>query len=300
MIRHLKRSVIDGRWWDERLLACPNRTWYARSWVLDIASPDWEALVDEENGALFPLTWRRKYGVRYLFQPFGLQQLGVFAPAPLGAGSFQRLLQAVPAAVRYADISITFDPPYTKVEGWISEPRTNMIIPSRPVGADHRLNYSKGHLRTLKKEIMASVVSIDVPAFMSLFLATTLVQHGPFDKAGLRSLPRLIQGSLDRGEGAIDGLLVKGELVAAVWWVQWQGRVILMKSANTVRGRGTNAMFHLVDRRLGGLLPSEVLDLAGSDDPGTRRFYEGFGARPSTYFRLRRNTLPRWIRNIKP
>ena len=103
MIEHLPHSAIDKRWWDAQLLRCSNKMWYAQSWVLDIASPGWEALVDRGSGAIMPLTWRKKYGVRYLYQPYGLQQLGVFAPA-IGDGLQGRFLDAVPQAFKYWDI----------------------------------------------------------------------------------------------------------------------------------------------------------------------------------------------------
>jgi hypothetical protein len=60
-------------------------------------------------------------------------------------------------------------------------------------------------------------------------------------------------------------------------------------------------MFHLVDHWL-RTAPAAIerFDFAGSNDPGLARFYEGFGAERTTYFRLRRNTLPRWLRTLKP
>jgi hypothetical protein len=60
-------------------------------------------------------------------------------------------------------------------------------------------------------------------------------------------------------------------------------------------------MFRLIDHYLGQRAGSgRVVDLAGSNDPSTARFYAGFGAASSTYFRLRRNTLPAWVQKLKP
>lgn len=300
MIRHLQRDRIDARWWDQRLLECRNKLWYARYQVLDLASPGWEALVDDQSGAIMPLTWRRKYGVRYLFQPFALQQLGIFSPAPIDPAQQERMLRAVPPAFRLVDIAGNGEAPPPVIPGWASTPSANLIVRHDAASVDHRVGYSQGHLRNLRRGTEAEFHAIGTDPFMALFLGTTALRHGPFDKAGLRALPRMIQLSMDLGEGRIEGMTVDGQLVAAIWWVVWQDRVLLMKSANSDKGRGEHAMFHLVDRCIGTLPPGGMLDLAGSNDPGTRRFYEGFGARPSTYFRLRRNTLPRWIRKLKP
>jgi hypothetical protein len=52
---------------------------YAYSWYLDIVSPGWDALVKDDYKSVMPLTWRKKYGIKYLYQPFFTQQLGVFS-----------------------------------------------------------------------------------------------------------------------------------------------------------------------------------------------------------------------------
>ena len=103
MIRHLHHGDIDKAWWDAQLLRCSNRLWYAQSWLLDIASPGWEALVDDRTGAIMPLTWRRKYGIQYLFTPYAIQQLGVFVPE-MDQDICTRMLDAIPKHFRYWDI----------------------------------------------------------------------------------------------------------------------------------------------------------------------------------------------------
>ena len=300
MIRHLRRADIDPRWWDEQLAQCRNKLWYAQSWVLDRASPDWEALVDGTSGAVMPLTWRKKYGVRYLYQPFALQQLGLFSPAAITSHQMDLFFGSVPAAFRYADLCANEMNPGATVNGWITEPMTNMVLSTRATYPEHRASYSKGHLRNLKSDSLEVVEDVPQDAFIRLFRDTTERQHGPFDTQGMKALPELVQGLLDRKEGTITGVMVEGHLAAAVCWVEWNGRTIFLKSASNDAGRSVRAMFHLIDQRIAKLAPRiGVLDFAGSNDPDTKRFYAGFGAHPSTYFRLRRNTLPRWIKKLK-
>ena len=54
MIRHLDHHAVQRFAWDEHLMRCTNRLWYIQRWVLDAASPGWEALVDEEQGPYVP------------------------------------------------------------------------------------------------------------------------------------------------------------------------------------------------------------------------------------------------------
>ncbi len=50
----------------------------------------WDALVWNDYEAVMPLTWNRKYGIAYLYQPFLTAQLGVFGNdiTPQITGSF--------------------------------------------------------------------------------------------------------------------------------------------------------------------------------------------------------------------
>jgi hypothetical protein len=78
MIKYLKHQEIVKPRWDEAIDRAFNGIIYAKSWYLDIVSPHWDALVSDDYSAVMPLTWRRKFGVYYLYQPFFTQQLGVF------------------------------------------------------------------------------------------------------------------------------------------------------------------------------------------------------------------------------
>ena len=56
MIKYLEHEEIDLKKWDATIDASPNGMVYAKSWYLDIVSPGWEGLVNEDYNAVFPLT----------------------------------------------------------------------------------------------------------------------------------------------------------------------------------------------------------------------------------------------------
>ena len=78
MIRYLTHNQIDTQRWDECIAQSPDGLVYAWSWYLDVVHPDWEALVEDDYGAVMPLTGNKKFGINYLFQPFFTQKFGVF------------------------------------------------------------------------------------------------------------------------------------------------------------------------------------------------------------------------------
>jgi Acetyltransferase (GNAT) domain len=81
-MKYLKHGAINKAAWDAYIAASPQRLIYAYSFYLDIISPNWEAIVFEENGqwqCVFPVPVRQKFGFRYISQPYFCQQLGFFS-----------------------------------------------------------------------------------------------------------------------------------------------------------------------------------------------------------------------------
>ena len=293
MIRHVRHAQIDKTEWDRRLLTCANRLWSAQSWVLDLAAPGWEALMDESSGPLMPLTWRRKYGIRYLFQPFGLQQLGAFSPHAITEDHAAAFLGAIPREFRFADICVNEAMPSFASGGWTSRPMRNALLALTADREALSSAYAKGHRRNLKTAKAEVLADVGVREFTDLFVRTIERRYGPFDREGMRTLPVLLGGALERGQGTLTGVRIGNELVAAAFFTNWGGRRTLLRSAADEQGQELRAMFHIVDAYIGSCAATgDVLDFCGSNDPHVMRFNEGFGARPATYFRMRRNTLP--------
>lgn len=300
MIRHLRHNDIEKAWWDAQLLRCSNRLWYAQSWVLDIAAPNWEALMDDTNGAIMPLTWRRKWGIDYLFTPYAVQQLGVFAPTMDDAVS-ARLLEAVPKRFRYWDIWLNAEMRLQASGGDVLHENTNQLLDLGPGIDVLRAAYSEGHRRNLRKA-RANDEARDVPvdAFVDLFTRTTGARFGNLSTGADAMLRTLLHAAHERGQCHIPAVWQGEEAIAAVCFIQWEGRIILLKSANDERGQEQRAMFHLVDAEIAQCAGSaHLFDFAGSNTPSVARFNAGFGARSTVYLRLVRNRLPpplRWLK----
>lgn len=301
MIRHLPHHEIDKARWDAWLLECPDRLWYMQSWVLDLCCPDWEALVND-TGAIMPLIHRRKYGVGYLYQPYAMQQQGVFAPAHPD-GFDDAFIAAVPERFRYWDVQLNAAMRVRAERDDKLIPRTNQEMRLDADATTLRAGYSQGHRRNLKKagsDPPVIVRDVGSAEFTALFERTTGKRFGNVPTGGLLLLERLVAEALERGQCTLLGVREVGNLIAAVCFMEWEGRSILLKSANDKAGSDRQAMFHLVDRYISEHAGSGLLlDFAGSNTASVARFNEGFGARSSVYLRLVRNRLPlpfRWLK----
>src|ERR1700759_1778470 len=75
MISYLSHSDIDKLRWDACISHAQYSIIYGYSWYLDMVSPGWDALVDDDYQSVFPLTWKKKFGLYYLSQPNFAQHL---------------------------------------------------------------------------------------------------------------------------------------------------------------------------------------------------------------------------------
>ena len=301
MIRHLRNPEIDKVAWDAHLARCAGPVWYARSAVLDATCPGWEALWDEEHGAVMPLTGHRKWGlIPYLYQPFPLQQLGVFAVAA-DARLAGEVLRAVPARFRLVDIHVN----NATVEGagkdWRFTPRQDHLVPlDRSIG-DVRAAYSTNHVRSLKRAVSAGLVldrSMGADAFLELLTGAPQWRDWRVGARQAGGLVRLVHMLLRQSEGECVAVLQGGNTVAAACFVHHGDRTIFLKGLSLPAARPLNAMHLLIDHMLedrAGRM--RWLDLAGGNDPSLARFYAGFGAVPALYLHATRQRFPVRIRH---
>jgi hypothetical protein len=298
MIRHLQHHEIDKQAWDARLERCSTPWWYGRSWVLDAASPGWEALVDEGSGAQMALTWRKRFGIAYLHQPFLLQRIGVFGGDP---GPF---LEALPKRFRYADIYLNagaVGPHDRSIR--ITEQQNFELDLNAPVEVLRR-NYGENLRRNLRKaqdDALVHEPRTEMEEVVAFLAGSEQFKRWRVDVRRIACMKALLLGAAQRGEGFACGMRAGGRLVAGACFVNWGGRLIFLKGLANGQGRALHAMHHLVDRVIeehaGKAL---VLDLAGTNDAALARFYRGFGAARTVYLRAVINRLPPLVRNLKP
>lgn len=301
MIRHLKHSEIDKAEWDRLLLRCPDRLWYAQSWVLELCCPQWEALIGTE-GSIMPLVWRRKYGFDYLYQPYGVQQQGVYSPHRDDTTD-DAFLEAIPHRFRYCDIHVNARMRIKGDHGFVRSTNTNQTLQLDADATSLRAGYAQGHRRNLRKiggDVPVITRNLQVNEFIDLFERTTARRHDRLPSGAMVLLDQLLSRGRENGQTSFRAIRSAGRAIAAICFMEWEGRSILLKSANDDEGRDRQAMFHLVDAYIAENAGSgAVLDFAGSNTPSVARFNAGFGARSEVYLHLVRNRLPpplRWFK----
>src|SRR5580698_8347179 len=106
MIIYLRHNEISKVKWDKCLDNSPNSLIYAYSWYLDIVSPEWDALVEDDYSGIMPLPKASKYGFSYIYPPLFTQQLGLFSTDSLTDGKIMEFISAIPSKFRYLEMNL--------------------------------------------------------------------------------------------------------------------------------------------------------------------------------------------------
>lgn len=295
MIQYLHSSNIDRKKWDESIARSACRHHYALAWHLDLVCPGWSGLVMNDYEAVMPLPVRKKYGIRYVFQPYFSQQLGIYNEKKTGPDLLQEFIEAVPSDIRYMEFNLNH---FNEVNDlYHFKERSNFELNLSPDYAFLENNYSANTRRNLRKSEKPGINEIsDISCIIELKKKFDAIRKPP---AHYNFLENWMKGILDRGMGRILKIGTE-QLLAAVFLVQYGNRIYYMVPVSSPEGKKNSAMFFLVDHLIRSHAGNDmILDFEGSTIPGIARFFKGFGAINQPYHSIKMNRLPFPLKLIK-
>lgn len=300
MIRHLKNEEIEREKWDECIAGAFNGNVYGFSWYLDIVSPGWAALVEDDYLRVFPLPVKQKLNIVYSLQPYFTQQLGVFSRSALNTEEVASFLQAIPPVLRFIDLNMNV---FSRVQAgeWKVAEMANFELDLIPDYERLRERYSPNIRRNLKKSAESNLLivkSVRPEEVVTLFRENRGKQFGNLGSEQYAVLLRLIYASIHKGMAQVWGVYdAHNELCAGVVWLFSHQEAIFLFSGLSETGRGNGAMPFLVDSFIRDHAGRQLtLDFEGSNDEGLARFYRSFGSKKVSYCRVVINRLPVWLR----
>ncbi|KAK6020229.1 hypothetical protein OSTOST_14121, partial [Ostertagia ostertagi] len=104
-IRFVQHDSIDLQKWDRCINEASNGLVYVSSFYLDHMAAHWDALVMGDYAVVMPLTWNKKYGIHYLYQPFLVAQGGIFGKN-ITPDTITSFIEAIPKKFRLVEISM--------------------------------------------------------------------------------------------------------------------------------------------------------------------------------------------------
>ncbi len=293
MIRFIDRKEIDAGKWDKLIAQSPAETIYAYTWYLDQVADNWSALVLDDYRYVMPVAWKRKVGMKYIYQPFYTQQLGVFGRDEPDPDLLRKMLKLLYRKFRFAGLNLNTlnlvgeEKPLEVVD------KSNYVLPLDREYNHLFASFKTNTKRNLKKSIDLSDLvdkGISVEELVDLKRRNDVIKRSEEDYKWLKNLLAAI---ISRGEGKIYATRTEGRLTAAAFFAFSKTRAIYLLSASSPEGKDRRAMFRIVDTFIRDHASSgRILDFEGSNIPSVARFFIGFGARAEIYQGVSFNRLP--------
>jgi hypothetical protein len=300
MIRFLKYEEIDTKKWDACIRDSFNGNIYAYSWYLDVVAEHWDALVQGDYERVFPLTWKKKFGISFLYQPFFTQQLGIFSKNILTTEIVNEFLALIPPCFKHIEIFVNaYNQPDQKkytVEQQINH-ELDLIKPYQ--------NLCRGYSKNLKRNIkkasqknLSIVKNIKVEKVVDLFRNNRGQQIKHLGDHDYKRLRRLLYACVYKNAADVYGVFSgENNLVAGAVFINSHRRTTFIFSGLSDEGKSLGAMPFLMDSFINEHSNKHLtLDFDGSNDENLSRFYKSFGAKTTNYPKLLINNLPFYLK----
>lgn len=288
MIHYIEHKDIDFIKWNGCVANSFNRLIYAFSWYLDVVCDDWDALVYNDYEAVFPLPKRKKWGIEYIYQPFFCQKLGVFSKMELKIEFF---LNCIPKKFKYLELNVGSSNSFVVQENINYELVLIKTVESQ---------FSKNTLRNISKakaSNLSLVSNVSPEQHINLF-NTNLSKLGITQK-DLDVYIRLCYVLISNNTGKIYAVFDEFNNLVASSFIAIDGqRIYYLNGAVNQEGRNVGASHWMVSEIMKNY-PGKIFDFEGSNIGGVARFYEGFGAKKTSYPTIKINRLPIYLKWIK-
>jgi hypothetical protein len=303
MIQYLTNEHIDRRKWDECIARSFNGIVYAYSWYLDIVSPQWDALIKDDYKSIMPLTWRKKYRIKYLYQPFFTQQLGVFSIEKSNADLVNKFLEAIPKQFKFVEINLnTFN--HFNASNFSTKSNLTHELDLIESYENIAKNYSDNLKRNLKKaqnnKLQTVFVNQSAPV-INLFRENRGASLSNLKERDYKTLTTLMIQAIQRGKAQILNVVNEhNKLCAGAFFIESNNKVIFLFSGLSKDGKNWNAMSFLIDSFIRQNAGKNItLDFEGSNDENLARFYKSFGSKQCIYLQVKINRLPFPLNKLK-
>jgi len=293
MIVYHKNNEIDREQWDNCIKNSPGVKPYAYSWYLDLMAPGWEALVDDDYDAVFPIPGRNRFGIQYVATPVFLQQLGVFSPDKSASKAIIEFLDYMPGFFKLIDLCVA-----QKIRGGgfkVTEKANFELDLSKSYEKlwDNFSPHCKRNIESASKKQPELVSDISPDEIIDLFNWNKGKEIRGIKISDYQRLKNLMNFCLMNKKGRIIGVrATKKRLIFGVFLVETSGNKTMLFVANTPQSRERRIGYYVINELIKDHSSTKtILDFAGSSIPSIASFMESFGSVNVPFYRIYRNRL---------
>jgi hypothetical protein len=300
-IRYFLHREIDKAKWDQCVSEANNGLIYGYSFYLDHMAKHWDALVLDDYSAVMPLTWNKKYGIHYLYQPAFTACLGVFGKN-LDHEMLQGFIQFIPGKFKLIEISLNHGNMFGEQIAHVSAATNYVLALNKPYDELYQ-RYRENHRRNIQRSLQeGNAVKKNIPVDEIIRLNKEQMREiAPVAEDDYDKFKKLYQFLSARQKAITYGVINnRNELLSSCVFFFSHGRAYYILVGNHRDSRTTGASHALVDAFIKDHAGKDlILDFEGSDIESLALFYNGFGAAKESYPVIRWNRMPWWLKWMK-
>lgn len=289
----LPAASIDRMKWDNCVRKHSNGLIYTQSVYLDAMSDNWHGWVLDDYAAVWPIPWRKKMGIRYTFTPPFIQQLGIIGD--YDETVWRNAIQCLHSFVSYGDVHFNFGNSHA-IEMRDTIKKRNLVIDLHKQVDQIRSQYRTDTRNNISKagSLALQYQKTDINTAITAFRTQYGNRMNNITAAAYESFAQLCMQYEQQGACiARTAITASGEMQAVVLLLKDEKRLYNLVNTTLPGGRKNFANHWLLDQVIEEFAEQKLLlDLEGSELPGVRQFYEGFGAVEQPYFHYHFNRMP--------
>ncbi|MCD6019416.1 MAG: hypothetical protein K0S53_2537 [Bacteroidetes bacterium] len=296
-LQYVKHQDIDFNKWDNTILSSQFPFVFAQSFYLSATCPQWDALVIGDYESVFPVTYKTKFGYRYLPQPPFTSQLGAYGK--VNPESEQLFYNYILGNFRLIDLELNTG----------NQLKSEFIVPKNTFYIDYGKEYKfnqntkRNITKALENDFIVEQVSDDnIVALSKKYLSPFLEKEVHLAKTTVLLLDDLLRNAMAYKALYTFRVVNKDNSIKALAHFICNGKhALYLKGTNFDKADNSGSM-HLVIAHAIDFFKDKALLFdfgGGSNSEGLANFYRGFGGETMEYGFLRVNRLPWLIKFLK-
>ncbi len=305
-IAYLTYHEINKSKWDGCINKSVNKLIYAESFYLDTIADNWDAIVLNDYEAVMPLIWKKKFGIKYLYQPAFLQQAGIFFSKKLNNEVLQTFITTASQHFKFGEFTLNYLNQSLNPDAFFTLKKRNNFIFHLGKSYDTIYKeyspYIKQRLKRVEKFQLQYTSSKDYKKAINIYKKLYKDRLPDFKKKDYDNFEAIcnyyfnINRLFVREVWSTDG----NTMLACVILLKDENRLYNIASSIFPEGKKILANYFLYDNIIKEFSKEKIiLDFEGSDVPGIAYFYKNWASENQQYMFIKWNLLPAPIKLIK-
>ncbi len=301
-IRYLRSNEIDFSAWNKCIENAINGSIFAYTWYLEIVSPKWEALVEDDYKSVMPILSTKFFGFKIFTQSKFVYFSGIYSNLLIDKHLTERFLSKLPKELTNININLN---KYNRIDESNSIVAGKKNIFELDIIRKYTFLRNQYHpwlektLQKIEKNNINIISGIQSNELVNLHLKNSKYSFFSLKESEIKKFRLLTSITLRNNTGEIIGAYSNNVLQAAAVFVSSHNNVHLLFYAQTRNGFKSKLLYSIVDFFIKKHAEKNITISVYPTGRLSKYFdLKMYGAQLTEHFCLYQNCLPWYLKHI--